>query len=591
MKLKRFALVFAVGAVLPVLFFLYCTTGSAKPPAAPDASSNPVGVEIKSVDTLGAKFLLKWKTVGTSLLPLKGFLIYQVANDTTKEESFKTPRKILRNLVELADPDAPGEYRYEDNPGLPVGTYYYKIAAIGEKPDGDDMYGAKSAPKTITIDIPPTGVLLINDGTPLVASSVVYINLKPIANFDSVAIHTNSVAQILADNTGKLTNPIAVVQLKPGGGKKFVKATVRRKGETSTYDLETFADIREPVAKVGIRNPELWKAKTLVGKHTNQTAIKFDIRLFGDRERVLDSLYPEDKTFMPQCYVWLAVNGKANTQMQDTIKDGWLETPPMPYTINFANPDTLYTYDLVAAMATGKNLVLTTTKDMTKRRAGAYYGGKEDTTKYNLGVYTDSKSIFYLKELSATDNGVLAGRKEFYLCAQFTGKVFGNQRFAMSYFNNSTRYFWDVYPPRVSFSEKLEGTPVEDDTVTQAFDVWMSIGPAVLDGAQSKPTELTMYIARTDKKKGKEVTLDDIENSPHMSWDYEFTTTDHMVRNVSFLDINPIKLGAEWPSGRYVMAMVTADDKGNRGIAPADNAKTNMPVRWNPRVFYVKTGK
>ncbi len=587
MNYKKWFVFFVLLVALMLSGFNCITSENVLPEGLPGSYNVAVTSLVYNVAT--DRFDMTW-TPATSTVAgtVIGYNVYQSWNDTASS-SFLKPRNT--SLI------PPAQCFYSDPPGVGVGSYYYKVAAVVLSATGDTLEGMKSPVKVCNIDVPSTGKVFIDNGATYTVDKLVSVSLSPIDSFATYEVLADSGVLLVDANKVKGQNPIANVLLTDGGGKKTVCVRVSRKDGSAPYVLTSFISVQPYNVRINVRNTDLRTSKEIKesfgGRITRQKKILFDVRTY------------KDPTFSDTFDVWLVVNPDGIARIKELTYDkndkakvklgktSWLETPPVAMVLDTANEDKIYEYDLEAIVDSTSKVVITpggakgtfdTNTIISTRTAGKLWGAKGiDTTGFNAsGDYTDPHSLFYL---APSKSGSKIGVKEFYIVARFKGKNFNDYRYVISRTSKHTTYYWDFCPPSVVWDAKIKDTPENGDIVSSSFNVRFSASGSVVDGGKASPTEVELcFVKATGNEVMSDFKYEDIFKSRHISYIKKINTTLPSEPDVKWINIvNPIKPGAEWPTGNYIMVVVTTDDWGNRGIAPSEGD--------NPRMLYIKTSK
>lgn len=525
-------------SLLALVLSVSCVTSKKVAPTAVEPESHRVTGLTARFDPEIMQVRLSWDAV--SLPTLAGYRIYREWADTSGPACFQSPLARIATSNHFSDP-----------PGLADSVYYYKVAALwvesrlhGDPPEAraDTLEGELSEACSVVVSSNEVGgVLIINGGDLYTVTDVVQLSLRPLENFSSFRVLTDSGVTVVTTNP--TANPIASVRLPQRGGPKTVHVEVVNSADGTMQTLSDVISIAPSYAKIIVENEDFTVQTTgAAGKITSQKQIHFKIQLLGDT------------TFNPTAQVSVLTTANGEAFIPDNLEAGLLESNPATYPVGKAFEETLNMYDMMdPANANG----------------------------FSVDGIEDPGSFFYLQ----TGFAYTPGRKEFIVKAKLTGRFFNDERIFTSRITKTTLYWWDLYPPAVAFCGgdivREKHTPQPGDTVTGPFDVKLSEGSAIIDYAGSPPVEAVLYFAKTGG-----FTLSDILGSRNDFFRIEFDNRNYIQRKVKWENIDP----GHWTSGDYMMAIVTKDSRGNRGIAPFQKASGDAEgQQQNPRPIFVQS--
>lgn len=317
---------------------------------------------------------------------------------------------------------------------------------------------------------------------------------------------------------------------------------------------------------------------------------------------------------------------------------GWLETPPVYSRLTGIGPDhdddKLYTYMLHPDSAAGQEnlsefrhttatptrdpdvlVSLATPEGKLNETAvpGSYWGADpkiwrnsnsdpDDYVSTQRLIASDSAQAMY-DYLMALDIYQLRsqGKKEFTIVALFKGRYFNDTRVmvAGSKIITDTRFaqnyppaqsYFDLYPPMIQPAKAGSGCHLTNgDVISSNFCFHLLEGDdktSVIDLAEANVAEITLVIAKKptwmDNDEATQLSMDQLFSLRTDLFPYEIKKPENIQRNVGWDNVDP----SDWPSGEYLFAVITADEFGNRGLAPY-----NSNDYTNPFVVTVQSGK
>jgi hypothetical protein len=191
------------------------------------------------------------------------------------------------------------------------------------------------------------------------------------------------------------------------------------------------------------------------------------------------------------------------------------------------------------------------------------------------------------------------GIKEFIIVAVFKGRFFGDTRTVVSCKNElgefTTRTFFDLYPPAVNINYQDNPYYLSDDSTVAASFAYglcssVEAGAAVFDGGFAEVTKVNLVIARKPdsltwvaKETYKKFLADQnlIYTYPHIILPFEINDQQYFLWNVRWENIDP----TAWPTGEYIMAVITADEFGNEGMGISNILRDAFPNPWRIKVL------
>ncbi|MBD3320892.1 MAG: hypothetical protein GF350_07360 [Chitinivibrionales bacterium] len=354
--------------------------------------------------------------------------------------------------------------------------------------------------------------------------------------------------------------------------------------------------------------------------------VKFSISVFADTTILKDFDY------------WLVISDSAPNIVEDMPSNiyGWLETKPIQASLTGIgadhDDDKIYEYSIDTSTAEGRrNLaqMKRTGKSPQKDLAFKLTGDEKYNETCVPGSYWGPDPLWWnpnAKQLNSVqevlDEGPLenyrkvrimnksfiysVGKKEFMIVARFKGKYFNDVRLALSGSKVAQKYgprsYFDLYQPYIVWWDEKNSDWVNNDcTVVSAFNYALNANSCT-DGGQAdidaidliiaqKPDSMEWNLNFSNDPGQHDVTADTLSlealyNLRHYIFPYEIKVRNFFQKNVRWDDINP----GQWPSGKYIMGIVTRDEFGNEGFAPVNKEGTAAKLS-NPWMVTVQTGK
>ncbi|MDD5673652.1 MAG: hypothetical protein PHC61_05795 [Chitinivibrionales bacterium] len=196
-----------------------------------------------------------------------------------------------------------------------------------------------------------------------------------------------------------------------------------------------------------------------------------------------------------------------------------------------------------------------------------------------------------------------AGVKEFAVALRFTGRFFNDVRTVLSFkeVDGATyvgQTYFGLYPPKAVFFLNQSGVNPDwignDCTITGPFNYSLKTLASVQSSSHASIEQVLLVIAQfPDTMQWNpfvtpaQMTIDQLYSYRHLVIPYNVQVPNYILDNVRWANVDP----SSWPSGRYLMAVITQDEYGNRGIAPTIPSSTLDQLQCNPWRVTVASGK
>ncbi|MBD3420774.1 MAG: hypothetical protein GF398_11705 [Chitinivibrionales bacterium] len=437
--------------------------------------------------------------------------------------------------------------------------------------------------------------------------------------------------------------------LKQGNGEKrvFVELTHRLQGDTSNGNttvsaarIDTVLDaikIAPYRVRVTLRNRIGTNDETmryfqsqLYGEYfLYKPWIKFSVSIFADT------------TFQREFHYWVGTSSARSHIFERITANNlhWLETAPAIDSLTGTGPDhnddNEYLYSigddeqgrenlsrLLQTQATPQNELafkLTGSEGFNEIAVpGSYWG--ENPLYYNTnsntlesqqrlvsGSYKENFEKFKRLEPIEVFN---RGGKEFILICIFKGRFFndtrtvvvGNSR-EIGPVKGGIRTYFDLYPPSIQFIDQDNQNWISNDcTLVSSFDYELNATGSVTDKGKADIKDIRLIIARRPDNfpwtisyklnayrnvTAENMTIQDLYEMRYFEFPFNIKVPDQNLNDVIWEDINP----SDWPSGDYLMAIVTEDQFGNKGFAPILDYVAGLKRITNPWMVTILTGK
>lgn len=193
------------------------------------------------------------------------------------------------------------------------------------------------------------------------------------------------------------------------------------------------------------------------------------------------------------------------------------------------------------------------------------------------------------------------GKKEFWIFARFRGKYFNDVRMAASIGDrldipqhdpNLMQGYMDLYPPKVNIDAESPLWITNGHQLTQSFGYALAQTGSVTDDGEAKVEAVELVVAQWPQSRSWDnkttpytLTLEQLQSYRHMVYPFPIPVPDVTISDVAWRDID----ASDWPTGKYVMALVTRDEFGNEGFAPMKYLTSEEST--NPWIATVLTGK
>jgi hypothetical protein len=215
------------------------------------------------------------------------------------------------------------------------------------------------------------------------------------------------------------------------------------------------------------------------------------------------------------------------------------------------------------------------------RWTGTQYESAQDT------IAADVDSISTLLQALSSTSKHIAGKKEVYLFALFRGRFFDDKRLAVLSGEGietpealSYRVFFDLYPPRVQYSSSEPNFFNNGATLGSSFKLRLE---SVEDGGEARVEKIEYVIARkpenlvwnTSETPFQVTPADLLSFNGNGVFPFQIMEPGYRIDNVSW-EID----ASNWPTGEYIMGIVTADEFGNEGFAPMKAEGNNSTNPW-----------
>lgn len=237
---------------------------------------------------------------------------------------------------------------------------------------------------------------------------------------------------------------------------------------------------------------------------------------------------------------------------------------------------------------------------------------ESDTVTISPGPRSAYDKLAYLPGVAEQGQG----KKEFYIVAKFTGRYFGEERVvASSGFQNAKSPFasyYDAYPPFIMRDWFRYYFPRDGATIDGAININLNTSGQIYDdsgkvisnrgvvwdkgGADVAAIDLIiaempdLMVAEWDSAETPPtLTEDSIRTFRHHVFEFGIgARRDSRIYPVYWNNIDP----SGWPSGWYLVAIVTEDSFGHRGIAPLNYQRyLGSPWNCNPQHWRIVTGE
>lgn len=477
----------------------------------------------------------------------------------------------------------------------------------------------------------------------LIASKLIDANGKLM---DSVS-YTRRVPQFDANDPANITSyqlsdttTIKPWTLSQGNGEKWVFAELTYNDTNAIDTLSDYIKIQPYRVKVTYRNKmgESTDATMRIKEVNSNPAGYVIYKPFIDFSLVTFS----DSTFDTDFNYWIVIPDSTHNQLFDQsgkeiiLKANnapWIETKPRAASLtgigSIHDYQNVYHYSLDTLSPDGKeNLsalrITTQSPDDLGAHAfrligeeainencvtGSYFG--ENPLIYNSLVgfsavqtkNTGSSSIDNFNRIKAIINKGLApaqyATKLFMVVIRMKGRFFNDTRTIITRRDMAGRLveaqktYFDWYQPTMANITKDEIKKSRswlgnDSLITSIFDYTLIPDKSIFDVGLANIKAIDLIIAQKpdtmewDKATTPlRLTENQLLGFRHVLLPYPIRAKQSSFSNVIWENINPM----EWPSGDYIMAVVTEDQYGNRGFAPV-SSETSNPFR-----VFIQTGK
>ncbi len=193
------------------------------------------------------------------------------------------------------------------------------------------------------------------------------------------------------------------------------------------------------------------------------------------------------------------------------------------------------------------------------------------------------------------------GRKEFVIFARFKGRYFDDVRVAASIgprlnispaHPNHMQTFIDFYPPKANIDDNQPLWLTNGYEVANVFGYALSSSGSVADDGHARVTTIELVVAQWpaervwDKKTTPfEIDIEELLAYRHRILPYDVTIPKATLNDVAWRNVD----ASDWPSGQYVMGILTEDEYGNGGFAPIKLKMAEYTT--NPWIVTIRTGK
>jgi hypothetical protein len=396
------------------------------------------------------------------------------------------------------------------------------------------------------------------------------------------------------DDSGKVDTLRDEIRIAPFGNNDFIKLTMLN--ETEGRDRT----MRYNVKSTGTEEYILYYPR-----------VEFGVSIFADTTVSLDFDY------------WLAFSNQSYTLNKEPGQDekAWIETQPMRGRLTgngpLHNDQHRYVYDfgpqangnnpnisklLITTDAPGTFDAVTLSGERTLNETavpGSFWGRNpvtfdNGTLKPIQIALSGSDEVMYERLLNLYAGDLWSyGKKELVIFARFTGKYFNDTRMAMikgkDFGFDATRAYIDRYAPKMAYAREGENFFNNGEVLGPSFTLELE---SVLDGGSAYVDEIQLVIARWSEGRTWDVETTPGDLAPqdlytingHRIFPFELRVLSSSYLDVKWTDIDASK----WPSGNYVMGVVTKDQYGNEGFAPIT---TTEPSFSNPWLVNIQTGR
>jgi len=226
---------------------------------------------------------------------------------------------------------------------------------------------------------------------------------------------------------------------------------------------------------------------------------------------------------------------------------------------------------------------------------------------------TPSENFHRLLALKATDL-VNVGKKECILVVKFRGRFFREERYVLSNTDlygevqgpskflgvKFVRHYWlDFVPPRATMTSYLTAGHLNNgDTISGTFDYVLDEA-GVRDEGYARVSDIRLVVSRCppaleavwdytawSREELPPVTPADLYANRMVEMEYPIRWPTVNVVDVAWRNIDP----STWPSGKYLMGIVTRDEFGNESFAPVTRSLA-PDYQTNPFLVTVTSGR
>lgn len=184
-----------------------------------------------------------------------------------------------------------------------------------------------------------------------------------------------------------------------------------------------------------------------------------------------------------------------------------------------------------------------------------------------------------------------AGTKEFSMIFIFKGKFFNDTRTVFIHREVdgtlTSRVSFDSYQPAAyTTSVGADDRLMNDDIIVAPFSFALVQTGSIQDKGKAMISEVKLVIAQFgdspwDSTISANMTLDALYGLRHIVLPFDLKVTKASANGVRWDNIDP----SDWPSGNYLMAIITKDEFGNQGFAPFSPNSTKISNPWRINVM------
>lgn len=193
------------------------------------------------------------------------------------------------------------------------------------------------------------------------------------------------------------------------------------------------------------------------------------------------------------------------------------------------------------------------------------------------------------------------GRKELVIFARFKGRFFDDVRMAASIgpkldisptHPNRMQSYVDFYPPKANIDDNNPLWLTNGYEVANVFGYALSASGSVVDDGYARVEKVELIITQWPSERlwdkyttPFDISIDELLVCRHRILPYDIPIPRATINDVAWRDID----ATDWPSGQYVIGILTEDEYGNGGFAPI-KLKT-AEYTTNPWIVTIRTGK